>query len=92
MKKNIEELLKYGKCFKIKNLDEYHDLYLNTEVLLLCDVLKFLYGLDPCHYISSPGLSWDAMSKFTRVKLEKISDIDVHLLLEGGIRGGVSYV
>ena len=87
------------EVFGIKNLGEYHDLYLKTAVLLLCDVFeKFIgvslnyYGLDPCHYISSPGLSWDAMLKFTGVKLEKISDIDIHLFLEKGMRGGVSYI
>ena len=73
------------KVFEIKNLGEYHDLYLKTDVLLLCDVFeKFInvcladYGLDPCHYFSSPGLSWDAMLKMTGVKLEKIDDIDIH--------------
>ena len=58
------------KVFDIKNLGEYHDLYLKNDVLLLCDVFeKFIdvclkdYGLDPCHYYSLPGLSWDAMLK-----------------------------
>ena len=66
---------------------------------MLCDVFeKFIdvclkdYGLDPCHYFSSSGLSWDAMLKMTSVKLEKISDIDMHLFLEKGMRGGVSYI
>ena len=53
--------------------------------------LKF-YGLDPCHYFSFPGLSWDAMSKTTGVKLEKISDIDKYLFIEKGLRGGISYI
>ena len=53
--------------------------------------LKF-HGLDPCHYFSSPGLSWDAMLKMTGVKLEKISDIDKYLFIEKGLRGGVSYI
>ena len=53
--------------------------------------LKF-YGLDPCHYFSSPGLSWDAMLKVTSVKLEKISDIDKYLFIEKGLRGGISYI
>ena len=43
--------------------------------------LKY-YGLDPCHYFSSPGLSWDAMLKMTDVKLEKISDTDKYLFIE----------
>ena len=82
-----------------KNLGEYHDLYLKTDVLLLCDVFeKFIhvclkdYGLDPCHYFSSPGLSWDAMLKMTGIKLEKVGNIDMHLFLEKGMRGGVSYI
>ena len=66
---------------------------------MLCDVFeKFVgvflkdYGLDPCHYFSSSGLSWDAMLKMTGIQLEKINNIDVHLFLEKGMRGGVSYI
>ena len=85
--------------FDIKTLREYHDLYLKTEVLLLCDVFeKFIdvclkdYKLDPCHYYSSPGLSWDAMLKMTGIKLEKINKVDIHLFLEKGMRSGISYI
>ena len=53
--------------------------------------LKY-YGLDPCHYFSSPGLSWDAMLKMTGIKLEKISDIDMYLFIKKGTRGGISYI
>ena len=53
--------------------------------------LKF-YGLDHCHYFSSPALSWDAMLKITGVKLEKISDIDKYLFIEKVLRGGISYI
>ena len=67
--------------------------------MLLADVLKkFIdtclrfYGLDPCHYFSSPGLSWDAMLKMTGVKLEKISNIEKYLLFEEVLKGGVSYI
>ena len=74
------------KVFVIKHLGEYHDLYLKTDVLLLCDVFeKFVKTclqhdcLDPIYYFSSPGLSWDAMLKMTNIDLEKISDIDAHL-------------
>ena len=85
--------------FEMKNMGDYHDHYLKKDVLLLADVfekfidtcLKF-YGLDPCHYFSSPGLSWDAMSKMNGVKLEKISDIDKYLFLQKGLRGGISYI
>ena len=58
---------------------------------LIDTCLKF-YGLDPCHYFSSPRLSWDAMLKMTRVKLEKISDIGKHLFIEKGLRGAISYI
>ena len=80
---------KMWKVFGFKNLGECHDLHLKTDVLLLCDVFeKFIsvclvdYGLDPCHYFSVPGVSWDAMLKMTGVKLEKINNIDVHLFIE----------
>ena len=66
---------------------------------MLADVFeKFIstyikrYGLDPCHYFSSPGLSWDAMLKMTDVKLEKLSDIDKCLFIEKGSREGISYI
>ena len=51
-----------------------------------------LYKLDPCHYFSSPGLSWDAILKMTGVGLEKISDTDMYLFIEKGLRGGISYI
>ena len=83
----------------MKTMSDYQDLYLKTDVLLLADVLeKFIktcldyYGLDPCHYFSSPGLSWDAMLKMTGVELEFINDIDMHLFIEKGMRGGISYI
>ena len=80
-------------------MDDYHDHYLKKDVLLLADVfekfidtcLKF-YGLDPCHYFSSPGLSWDAMLKMTGVKLEQISNPHKYLFIEKGLNGGVSYI
>ena len=50
------------------------------------------YELDPCHYFSSPGLSWDAMLKITKIEFELISGIDIHLFIEKGMRGGISYI
>ena len=73
----------------MNTLGDYHDLYLKTDVLLITDVFeKFIntcldyYRLDPCHYFSSPKLSWDAMLKMTGIKSELMSDIDIHLLIE----------
>ena len=80
-------------------MGDYHDLYLKTYVLLLADVFeKFIstcqdyYGLDPCHYFSSSGLSWNAMLKMTRMELDLISGIDMDLFIEKGMRGGISYI
>ena len=85
--------------FNIKNMGDYHDHYLKKDVLLLADVFEKLidtcmkfYGLDPYHYFSSPGLSWDPMLKITGIELEKISDIDKYLFIEKGLRGGISYI
>ena len=85
--------------FNMESMGDYHDHYLKKDVLLLADVfekfigtcLKF-YGLDSCHYFSSPGLSWDAMSKMTSVRLEKIFDIVMYLYIEKGSKGGISYI
>ena len=75
---------KVWKTFKIKTMGEYHDLYLGSDVLLLADVFESFrktclqyYKLDPCHYFTSPGLSWDAMLKMTNIKLELMTDIDM---------------
>ena len=64
--------------FNMKNMGDYHDHYLKIDVLFLTDVFEKiidtclkLYGLDPCYYVSSPGLSWDAMLKMTDVNLKK---------------------
>ena len=85
--------------FNLKNMGEYHDLYLKSDILLLADVLENFrktclqyYKLDPCHYFTSPGLSWDAMLKMTNIKLELMTDIDMFQFIEKGMRGGTSYI
>ena len=83
---------KVWKTFKIKTMGEYHDLYLESNMLLLADVFENFrktcmqyYKLDPCHYFTSPGLSWDAMLKMTNIKLELMTDIDMFQFIEKGI-------
>ena len=85
--------------FGLSSMGEYHDLYLKSDILLLTDVFENFrkacqqyYGLDPAHYFTSPGLSWDAMLKMTKTKLELISDVDMFQFIEKGMRGGISYI
>ena len=80
-------------------MGEYHDLYLKSDILLLADVFenfreasKVNYGLDPTHYLTSPGLAWDAMLRMTGINLDLITDIDMQLFIERGMRGGISYI
>ena len=90
---------KVWETFNCKTMKDYHDLYLKTDVLLLADVMtefrktcKKAYGLEAFHYYTSPGLAWDAMLKFTDIKLDLLSDTDMYLMVEKGIRGGVSSI
>ena len=85
--------------FSLKNMGDYHNLYLGSDVLLLADVFENFrktcleyYKLDPCHYFTSPGLSWDAMLKMTNIKLELMTDVDMFQFIEKGLRGGISYI
>jgi len=96
---DFEHARKVWDNFKIKTFREYHDLYMKLDVLLLTDVFEIFrsvclknYGLDPCWYFTAPGLAWDACSKKTDVKLELMNDVDVLLMFEKGIRGGVSMI
>ena len=90
---------KIWKTIKIKTMVEYHDLYLKSDVLFLADLFESFrktclqyYKCDPCHYFTSPGLSWDAMLKMTDIKLELMTDVDMFQFIEKGMRGGVSYI
>ena len=90
---------KVWKAFNIETMGEYHDLYLKSDVLLLADVFESsrktclqYYKLDPCHYFTSPGLSWDAMLKMTNIKLELMIDVNMYQFIEKGMRGRVSYI
>ena len=79
--------------FKMNTMGDYHDLYLKADVFeKFINTCLDYYGLDPCHYFSFPGLTWDAMLKMTRIELELISNIDMRLFIEKGMGGGISYM
>ena len=86
------------KEIKLKHLGDYHDLYVQSDTLLLADVFKNfrntcikVYELDPAHFLSSPGLAWQACLKKTKVKLELLTNVDMLLIVEKGIRGGICH-
>ena len=98
-KKEFEHGLKVWNKFGMRAMKDYHNFYLKCEVLLLPDVSeKFRndslknYGLCLSHYWSEKALSWDAMLNMTKIKLDLISDPDMYIFLEKGMRGGVSYI
>ena len=97
--KNYNRVLNVWNTFNMKIFKEYHELYNITDVLLLADVLKNfrdlclkIYGLDPVYYFTAPGLAWDACLKVTGVQLELLSDPNMLLMFEKGIRGGISII
>ena len=99
IKKEYEHIINVRKKFEIKTMKDYHDLYLKCDSLLLSDVFENFrnnslknYGLCLRHYLSAPGLSWNAMLKMTKIKLELITDPDLYILFEKGTRGGISYI
>ena len=94
---DVAQAFKIYTLFGCRKLGDYHDVYLRTDVLILADVFeKFrqvcmkVYKLDPVHFFSAPNLSWDAMLITTRVDLGLLSDIDMLLFFERGIRGGIN--
>ena len=97
---NIDDIdYRHGNnMFKLKNLREYHDLYVQSDTLLSADVFENfrktclkVYELDPAHFLSLPGLAWQACLKKTNIKLELLTDYDMLLMVEEGIRGGICH-
>ena len=85
--------------FGIRNLGQYHDLYLRTDVLLLTDVFENFrdlcleyYGLDPAHYFTLPNFAWDAMLLKTGVEIDPLTDQEMYEMIEKGLRGGMCQV
>ena len=86
------------KSFKLENLGNYHDLYVKSDTLLSADGFENFrymcikeYKLDPAHFISLPGLAWQTCLKKTNIELELLTDYDMLLMVEKGIRGGICH-
>ena len=96
--KDYAHAQKVFKTFGCKNQGEYTELYCKSNVLLadvfenFIDVCYEEFKLDPAHYITAPSLGIDAMLKMTEVELELLTNIDMYLFFEKGIRGGVSTI
>ena len=87
------------KTFNNKNLGDYHDLYVESDVLLLVDVFENFrnqclktYDLDPAYFLTLPSLAWQACLKATKIKLRLITNQEMLLLIEQGIKGGLTQV
>ena len=97
--KDYKHACNVWNTFKMKTFKDYHKLYNETDVLLLADVFENfrnlclkIYGLDPVYYYTAPGLAWDACLKMTNINLELLSDPNMLLMFEKGIRGGISII
>ena len=84
--------------FEIKNLRECHDLYVQSNTLFLADVFENvrnmcleIYELDPFRFLTAPGLTWKAALKNTKLKLDVLTNINMLLMVEKGIRGGICH-
>ena len=94
-----KHILNVWNIFQMKTVKVYPNFYLKFNVLLLVDIfLKFRknslqnHGLCPSKYLSAPDLSWDTMLNMTKLELEFISDADMYLFFENGMRGELSYI
>ena len=88
--------IKYLKKFKLKKIGDYYDLYVQSDTLLLADTFENsrskcieVYELDPAHFLSAPRLAWQSCLKKTGIKLEFLTNVDMLLMIEKGIRGGI---
>ena len=97
--KDYKHVLNVWSSFNMKTMKDYHNLYNDSDVLLLADVFENfrdiclkIYGLDPVYYYTAPGLAWDSCLKMTGINLELLNNPDMLLMFEKGIRGGISII
>ena len=96
---DYQHALNVWNTFNCQTLQDYHDFYLKSDVLLLADVFENFrkscvkhYKLDPCHYYTAPGLAWDACLKETKQELQLLTDYDMLMMFEKGIRAGMTHI
>ena len=97
--KDYTHAQKVFKEFNLKNLGDYHDLYVQSDTLLLADVFENfrnkcieIYELDPAHFLSAPGLAQQACLKKTEVELEILTNNDMLLMVEKGTEYVKQYI
>lgn len=94
---DYEHAQRVWTVFQCKNMTDYSNLYLKTDVLLLADVFEEFrnisiktYGLDSAHAYSLPGYAWQCMLYITGQTFQLLTELDMILFVEKGIRGGLS--
>lgn len=87
------------KTLRCNTLGDYQDVYNKCDTLLLADVFENFrssmlnyYGQDPILFVSLPSFVWSSMLKMTKIQLELVSNPDIYLMIEEGVRGGVSVI
>ena len=97
--KDYKHVYNVWNSFNMETMKDYHKLYNDSDVLLLADVFEHfrdiclkIYGLDPVYYYTAPGLAWDACLKMTGISSELLNDVNMLLMFEKGIRGGISII
>ena len=96
---SYKQATKVWEHFNCKTFIDYHNIYLKSDVLLLCDIWDNFrevcfnnYKLDVAYYYTAPSLAWDAMLKYSNIEMELITDYDQFMFIEHGIRGGISQI
>jgi len=96
---DYERAQKTWMHFRMQTLQNYHDHYLLSDVLLLSDVFENVrnalmkeHNLDCLHFVTLPSLAWASALKFTGIELDLIIDPDAYLMIENNMRGGIATI
>jgi hypothetical protein len=95
---DYQHALRVWDVFNCESIKDYHNIYVSLDTTLLADCFEYVrnlikseFGIDPAHYISLPGVAFDAAMIAGNVEYENLNDIEKQTLFERGIRGGRYY-